>query len=70
MKIGDTVTLRRHFWATGFTMVAAGEICTIIDIVTHTETYRSYGCKNYIVSTSSGERLRCWQGDLTMIGDE
>ena len=62
MKIGDTVILKGRG--------RAGEICTIIDIVTHTETYRSYGCKNYIVSTSSGERLRCWQGDLTVIGDD
>ena len=45
------------------------EVGLIIDIVTHTETYRSSGCKNYVVLTSTGVEYRCWQGDLEVISE-
>jgi hypothetical protein len=45
------------------------EVGLIVDIVTHTETYTSSGCKNYVVLTARGDEYRCWKGDLEVISE-
>jgi hypothetical protein len=45
------------------------EVGMVIDIVTHTETYTSSGCKNYIVLTAHGHKYQCWKGDLEVLSE-
>ena len=45
------------------------QVGMIVDIVTHTETYASSGCKNYIVLTSRGDEYRCWKSNLEVINE-
>jgi hypothetical protein len=45
------------------------EVGMVIDIVTHTETYTSSGCKNYIVLTAHGRKYQCWKGDLEVLSE-
>jgi len=46
-----------------------GEVGIVVDIVTHTETYASSGCKNYVVLTARGDEYRCWKGELEVISE-
>ena len=64
MKVGDLVQFRkapRH--------PRTGELGVIVNITTHTETYTSSGCKNYVVLTERGDEYSCWQGDLEVLSE-
>lgn len=43
------------------------EVGIVVDIVIHTETYASSGCKNYVILTARGDKYRCWKGELAVI---
>jgi hypothetical protein len=45
------------------------EVGIVVDIVTHTETYASSGCKNYVILTARGDKYRCWKGELEVISE-
>jgi hypothetical protein len=64
MKVGDLVRFRK---APGHP--CAGALGVVVNIVTHTETYTSSGCKNYIVLTAQGNEHRCWQGNLEEVNE-
>ena len=65
MKIGDLVQFRK----TGPPHSQARSPGLIIDIVTHTETYTSSGCKKYVVLTARGDEYRCWHGAIEVINE-
>jgi hypothetical protein len=70
MKVGDLVMLRMTGGASGVrSYKRINEVGVIIDIVTHTETYTSSGCKKYIVLTARGDEQRCWQGEIEVINE-
>jgi hypothetical protein len=62
VKVGDLVSLKNSAFN-----ILDGQLCLIVDIVTHTETYKSSGCKKYVVLTATGRHYQCWQGDLAVI---
>jgi hypothetical protein len=64
MKVGDLV---RHIVSGPSDQSHLGEIGIIVDVVTHTETYASSGCKNYVILTARGDKYRCWKGELAVI---
>jgi len=62
VKVGDLATLRSKMYDS-----RAGEVCLIIDIVAHNETYTSTGCKKYIVLRATGSKYQCLKGDLDSV---
>ena len=66
MKCGDLV---RVACKGGRDQLSLGEVGIIVDIVTHTETYASAGCKEYIVLTAHGNEYKCWKGSLEVINE-
>jgi hypothetical protein len=66
MKVGDLVmciasgTRNQH---------RLDEVGLIVDIVTHTETYTSSGCKKYAILTAQGDEHLCWKGELEVINE-
>ena len=66
MKVGDLV---RCITARARHAHRLDELGIIVDVVTHTETYTSSGCKNYIVLTARGDEYQYWKGDLEVISE-
>ena len=66
MKIGDLV---RCTAVDARDQRRLDEVGIVVDIVAHTETYTSSGCKNYIVLTEHGHKYQCWQGELEVISE-
>jgi len=64
MKLGDLV---RHVVSDARDQHRLGEIGIIVDVVTHTETYTSSGCKNYVILTACGNKYLTWKGELEVI---
>ena len=66
MKVGDLV---RCIAVDARDQRRLDEVGMVIDIVTHTETYASSGCKNYVVLTTHGRKYQCWKGDLEILSE-
>jgi len=64
MKVGDLV---RRIVSSPRDQSRLDEVGIVVDIVTHTETYASSGCKNYVILTACGDKYRCWKGELEVI---
>ena len=65
MKVGDLVQFRKGTWV----WMRESGLGLIVNIVIHTETYTSSGCKKYVVLTALGDEYRCWQGELEVINE-
>jgi hypothetical protein len=66
MKIGDLV---RCITSDARNTHRLNELGVIVDVVTHTATYATWGCKKYIVATTRGNEYRCWQGEIEVISE-
>jgi hypothetical protein len=67
MRVGDQVTLT-DYKRKGIGKSKA-DIYKIIKISSHTETYSSSGCLEYLILADDGKSHRCWKGHLSLIDE-